>query len=196
MERQSTDIRQEQIKQAVIDIISTDGLKNLSTRNLAHRIGMSEGSIFRHFKTKKDIILSIFNDIQDNFIGELRKIAWSDEEPPIRLFKYLSATIKYHTDNKGANMLLFSEASYNNELELKSRLQQIFHDQKQFVSKIILDGVNAGIWDENVQVENIALMYMGIPLSMNMEMLLSGKNFQFDNFCNHMTQLLLKMLRK
>ena len=196
MERQSTDIRQEQIKQAVIDIIITDGLKNLSTRNLAHRIGMSEGSIFRHFKTKKDIILSIFNDIQDNFIGELRKIAWSDEEPSIRLFKYLSATIKYHTDNKGANMLLFSEASYNNDPELKNRLQQIFHDQKQFVSKIILDGVSAGIWDENVQVENVALMYMGIPLSMNMEMLLSGKNFQFDNFCNHMTQLLLKMLRK
>lgn len=196
MERQSTDIRQEQIKQAVIDIISTDGLKNLSTRNLAHRIGMSEGSIFRHFKTKKDIILSIFNDIQDNFIGELRKIAWSDEEPSIRLFKYLSATIKYHTDNKGANMLLFSEASYNNDPELKNRLQQIFHDQKQFVSKIILDGVSAGIWNENVQVENVALMYMGIPLSMNMEMLLSGKNFQFDNFCNHMTQLLLKMLRK
>ena len=196
MERQSTDIRQEQIKQAVIDIISTDGLKNLSTRNLAQRIGMSEGSIFRHFKTKRDIILSIFNDIQENFIGELRKVAWSDEEPSIRLFKYLSTTIKYHANNKGANMLLFSEASYNNDPELKNRLQQIFQDQKQFVSKIIMDGINTGIWDKNVLVENVALMYMGIPVSMNMEILLSGQNFQFDNFCNHMTQLLLKMLQK
>lgn len=196
MERQSTDIRQEQIKQAVIDIISTDGLKNLSTRNLALRIGMSEGSIFRHFKTKKDIIISIFNDIQDNFIGELKKIAGSDEEPSIRLTKYLSATIKYHTDNKGINMLLFSEASYKNDPELKKRLQQIFHDQKQFVMKIILDGIKSGIWDENVAVEDVALMYMGIPLAMNMEMLIGGKGVQFDNFCNNMILLLLKMLRK
>lgn len=196
MKRQSTDIRQEQIKQAVIDIITKDGLKNLSTRNLANHIGMSEGSIFRHFKTKKDIILSIFNDIQDNFIGELRKIAWSEEEPSVRLFKLLSATIKYHTDNKGANMLLFSEASYNNDPELKSRLQQIFHDQKQFVSKIILDGINAGIWDKDVHVENVALIYMGIPVSMNIEMLIGEKGFQFHDFCNHITQLLLKMLRK
>ena len=59
MERQNTDIRQEQIKQAVLDIIYTDGLKNLSTRNLANRIGMSEGAIFRHFSTKQDIIFSI-----------------------------------------------------------------------------------------------------------------------------------------
>ncbi|MCX6239147.1 MAG: TetR/AcrR family transcriptional regulator [Bacteroidia bacterium] len=196
MERQTTDIRQEQIKQAVIDIISTDGLKNLSTRNLAIRIGMSEGSIFRHFKTKKDIIISIFNDIQDNFIGELRQIAGSNESPTFRLTKYLSATIKYHTDNKGINMLLFSEASYKNDPELKKRLQQIFRDQKQFVMEIIEDGITSGIWDENVVVENVALMYMGIPLAMNMEVLIGGKGFQFDNFCSHMILLLLKMLRK
>jgi AcrR family transcriptional regulator len=196
MERQNTDIRQEQIKQAVIEIISTDGLKNLSIRNLAQRIGMSEGSIFRHFKSKKDIILSIFNDVQDNFIGELKRIAWSDDEPSIRLFKYLAATIKYHLDNKGTNMLLLSEAFYNNDPELKKRLEQIFHDQKQFVTKIVMDGIKEGIWAKNVQVENIALIYMGIPVSMNIEMLLGGESINFENFCNHMTQLLLKMLQK
>jgi AcrR family transcriptional regulator len=196
MERQSTDIRQEQIKQAVIDIISDNGIKNLSIKNLAERIGMSEGSIFRHFKSKNDIIISIFNDIQDNFISELRKIARSNEEPSIRLNNYLSATVKYHTENKGINMLLFSEASYKNDPELKKRLQQIFHDQKQFVKEIISDGISIGIWDENIVIENVALMYMGIPLAMNMEMLIGGKDFQFDNFCSHMILLLLKMLKK
>ena len=71
MTRKTTDIRQEEIKQAVLDIIYTDGLKNLSTHNLAKRIGMSEGSIFRHFPTKQDIILSIINDVQNDFIGQL-----------------------------------------------------------------------------------------------------------------------------
>ncbi len=196
MERQSTDIRQEQIKQAVIDIITTDGLKNLSIRNLALRIGMSEGNIFRHFKTKKDIILSIFNDILENFIGELKKIAWSEEEPSIRMFKYLSATIQYHVDNKGINMLLFSEASYNNDPEFKNLLQQIFHDQKQFIMKIITDGINTGIWNVDAQVESAALMCMGIPVSINMEMLIGKKDIQVDVFRHDMLQLLAKMLKK
>lgn len=196
MERQSTDIRQEQIKQAVLEIIYTDGLKNLSTRNLASHIGMSEGSIFRHFKTKQDIILSIITDVQTEFIGQLRKIATSVKEPGLRLHEYLCATVKYLTVNKGITMLLFSEASHNNDADLKNRLQQVFNQQKQLVSKIILDGIASGTWDESVPVENVAMLYMGIPISLNIELVLSGGEFHPDNFCNKMMQLLLKILNK
>jgi AcrR family transcriptional regulator len=196
MERQSTDIRQEQIKQAVLEIIYSDGLKNLSTRNLAKQIGMSEGSIFRHFKTKQDIILAIISDVQVEFIGQLRKIATSATEPVSRLHEYLCATVKYLTINKGITMLLFSEASHNNDTGLKNQLQQVFNQQKQLVSKIILDGIAIGIWNENVSVEDVAMLYIGIPVSLNIELVLSGGEFHPDNFCNRMMQLLLKMLRK
>ena len=173
MERQSTEIRQEQIKQAVLNIIYTDGLKNLSTRNLAKKIGMSEGSIFRHFPTKQDIVLSIIKDVQDEFIGKLRTIANSKLEPEQRLNDYLCQTVRYLTENKGITMLLFSEASHNNDAMLKTNLQQIFNNQKLLVSKIILDGIAIGQWDEGIAVENVAMIYMGIPVSLNIELVLS-----------------------
>jgi AcrR family transcriptional regulator len=196
MEHQSTEIRQEQIKQAVLDIIFTDGLKNLSTRNLAKRIGMSEGTIFRHFRTKQDIILSIITDVQDEFIGSLRNIANSSIEPEQRLHNFLCETVRYLTDNKGITMLLFSEASHNNDVTLKNNLRQIFNNQKMLVSKIILDGIAVGKWDESIAVENVAMLYIGIPVSLNIDMVLSGGEFHSDNFCSKMMQLLLKMLVK
>jgi AcrR family transcriptional regulator len=196
MERQSTEIRQEQIKQAVLDIIFTDGLKNLSTRNLAKKIGMSEGTIFRHFPTKQDIILSIIKDVQDEFIGSLRTIANSNQKPEKRLNDFLCKTVEYLTDNKGITMLLFSEASHNNDATLKSNLEQIFNNQKKLVSKIILDGIALGQWDESIAVENVAMLYMGIPVSLNIDLVLSGGEFHIDNFCSKMMQLLLKILNK
>lgn len=196
MNRQNTDIRQEQIKQAVLDIIYKDGLKNLSTRNLAKRIGMSEGAIFRHFQSKQDIILSIINDVQTDFIGQLRQVATSDLEPSDRLLKFLCSTVNYLTSNKGITMLLFSEATNNNDAELKSQLQQIFNSQKQLVSKIILDGIAEGIWNENTEVEYVAKLYIGIPVSLNIELVLSGGEFHADNFCSRMMQLILKILAK
>jgi len=196
MTRQSTEIRQEQIKQAVLDIIYTDGLKNLSTRNLAKRIGMSEGSIFRHFPTKQDIILSIIQDVQDEFIGSLRAIANSKLEPEKRLNDYLCETVKYLTDNKGITMLLFSEASHNNDEMLKMNLQQIFNNQKMLVSKIILDGIASGKWDESISVESVAMLYMGIPVSLNIDLVLHNGEFYADNYCTKMMQLILKMLKK
>ena len=196
MERQNTEIRQEQIKQALLDIIYTDGLKNLSTHNLAKRIGMSEGSIFRHFPTKQAIILSIIDDVQNDFIGQLREVSTTGEEPEKRLRKFICATIEYLVANKGITMLLFSEASHNNDVSMKKSLQQIFNSQKKLVSKIFLDGIAAGKWDESVPVENLAMLYMGIPVSLNIELILSGGEFHVDNFCNRMMQLLLKILNK
>ena len=196
MKRQSTEIRQEQIKQAVLDIIFTDGLKNLSTRNLAKRIGMSEGTIFRHFRSKQDITLAIIKDVQEEFIGALRTIANSTMEPEKRLHDFLCKTVMYLTDNKGITMLLFSEASHNNDVDLKSNLQQIFNNQKKLVSKIILDGIALGKWDEKIDIDEVAMLYMGIPVSLNIDLVLSGSEFHVDNFCSKMMHLLLKMLKK
>lgn len=196
MTRKTTDIRQEQIKQAVLDIIYTDGLKNLSTHNLAKRIGMSEGSIFRHFPTKQAIILSIINDVQNDFIGQLREVSTSDEDPEIRLRKFIYVTIEYLIANKGITMLLFSEASHNNDTAMKSQLQKIFNSQKKLVSKIFMDGIAAGTWDESIPVENLAMLYMGIPVSLNIELILRGGEFHVDNYCSMMMQLMLKILEK
>lgn len=79
---------------------------------------------------------------------------------------------------------------------MKSSLQQIFNNQKKLVSKIFLDGIAAGTWDESVPVENLAMLYMGVPVSLNIELILSGGEFHADNFCNRMMQLLLKILIK
>jgi len=196
MEKQSTEIRQEQIKQAVLDIIFTDGLKSLSTRNLAKRIGMSEGAIFRHFASKQDITLSIIKDVQTDFIGSLRDIANSNTRPEERLNRFLCQTVTYLTQNKGITMLMFSEASHNNDAALKNNLSQIFNNQKMLVSKIILDGIALGEWDESIPVENVAMIYMGIPVSLNIELVLNGGEFHIDNFCSKMMQLMLKMLNK
>ena len=196
MKRQSTEIRQEQIKQAVLDIIFTDGLKSLSTRNLAKRIGMSEGTIFRHFATKQDIILSIIADFQNELIGSLRAIANSKVESEQRLYDFLCTTVKYLTDNKGITILLLSEASHNNDAVLKNKLQQIFNSQKELIIKIIQDGIALGKWDESISVEDVATLYMGIPVSVNVNLVLDGGEFHLDNFCNRMMQLLLKILKK
>jgi len=196
MEKKSTEIRQEQIKQAVLDIIYNDGLKNLSTRNLAKRIGMSEGSIFRHFSTKQDIILSIIKDVQTDFIGSLRSVANSNVEPEERLNHFLHETVTYLTKNKGITMLMFSEASHNNDVVLKDSLLQIFNNQKKLVSKIILDGIAIGKWDESISVENIAMFYMAIPISRNIELILNSEQFHEEIFCHRMMQLMLKILQK
>lgn len=196
MERKTTELRQEEIKKAVLEIIHTDGLKSLSTRNLAKKINISEGAIFRHFPTKQAIILSIIEEVKTDFIGQLEKIANTKKPAPQKIEKLLCATVNYLISNKGITMLLFSEASYENDNTLKEQLQYIFNRQRQLVCNIVNDGIKEGIWDSGISTEYFATLYMGIPVSLNIELILKGKEFYADNFCKEMISILFKILNK
>ncbi|MCI0512282.1 TetR/AcrR family transcriptional regulator, partial [candidate division KSB1 bacterium] len=57
--------RKEQIINEGIQIIHENGFPALSIRELASRVGISEPAIYRHFKNKDDIIMSILDKMQE-----------------------------------------------------------------------------------------------------------------------------------
>jgi AcrR family transcriptional regulator len=196
MERKPTEIRQEEIKKALLQIIDSEGLHNLSTRKLAERVGVTEGALFRHFKSKRDMILSIIDGVEDVLMKSLQSVAMSNASSSERLFKFLCVHVQYLIENKGITMLLFSEAAHSNDTELKSRMLNVLNTQKQLAKKIIQDGIVNGEWDSALQVENVATLYMGIPISLNIELVLNPLGVNTENFCKRMMCLLERALRK
>ena len=196
MTRESTEVRQAQIKKAVLKIIANEGLHNLSTRKLANSIGLTEGAIFRHFPTKRDIIKGIMDDVSTDLIGALKKIVLSLEPSDKKLFAYLCKNVEYLKKNRGITILLFSEAAHLGDKELKGKLNLILTEQKIFIKKIVEDGINAGVWNKNINTEDFANLYLGIPITFNIEMILNSDNFVVDNFCKKMYSLLIKTLAK
>ncbi len=195
MTRESTDTRQEQIKRAVLEIIAEEGLHNISTRNLAKKIGFTEGAIFRHFSSKRDIIKGIMDDVANDLIGSLRSIVISPIKTEEKLFNYLCRNVKYLKENRGITILLFSEATHLGDKELKDKLNQILSEQKQFIIKMVKDGIAESIWDKNINPEDVAMLYMGIPITFNIELVLNKNGLNVDNFCKRMFNLILKALR-
>ena len=196
MERKSTKKRQEEIKKAVLDIIDKEGLHNLSTRKLAERVGVTEGALFRHFKSKRDMILAVVEEVEDVLMKALKEAATKDSPARDRLLDFLCTHVKYLIANKGITILLFSEAAHTNDPELKSRMLKILNGQKQLAKKIIQDGIVAGEWDSSLQVENVAMLYMGIPISLNIEIVLNPAGVDTQNFCKRMMCLLERTMKK
>ena len=129
-------------------------------------------------------------------IEKMKEIALQDTPPEKRLHTFMCYHINYLIKNKGITILLFSEATYLQDVELKEDLHEIFQSIKHYFSKIIIDGITPGQWDTNLSVESVANLYMSIPLTLNIEMNLQPyKGFQHD-FCEHMYILVRKVLDK
>lgn len=194
MNRKPTEIRQDEIKKAVLNIIKTEGIKSISTKNLAKYTGLSEGGIFRHFKAKRDIIIAIIDDVANDLIEKLRQISIEASNPKIRLFKYICSTINYLTENNGITILLFTEASHTNDEEMMEKLNYIFSSQRSLIGAIISDGIKQGIWDKTISIDDATMLYMGIPLTHNINLILSKGGTKKEEFCKKMMTLFERML--
>ena len=189
-------MRQEEIKEALYDIIVTEGIRRLSTKNLAERAGISEGTLYRHFKSKNAIFQSIAHDVEDELLVRLQKIALNDLPAEKRIKQFICEHYKYLTENRGINILLFSLASYNNDKQLLKTLSHIFHSQKKYFCKIIMDGMVHGEWDSSISPEKLSEFYMGIPTTLNIELNLEHGKKQGDKVCMQIYALIIRILEK
>jgi AcrR family transcriptional regulator len=194
MKKQNTKLRREQIKKAALEIIVCEGIGKLSTRNLAAKVGISEGAIFRHFKTKQDIILSIIEDVKENMLGAMKLVANEKKPANRRLFNMMCAQVKYILNNQGVNILLFSEAVHYNDSVLKKELKKILDEQKKILTEVIKDGIKEGIFDRNINVGDASMLYLGIPITLNIEIVLNRSKLDPESFCKRMLSLFFRVL--
>ncbi|MGI8314824.1 TetR/AcrR family transcriptional regulator [Halobacillus mangrovi] len=59
--------KQAQILQAAVEIFAEKGYASSSTSEIAARANVAEGTIFRHYKTKKDLLISIVTPFMTKF---------------------------------------------------------------------------------------------------------------------------------
>ena len=196
MPRKSTQIRQQEIKQAILDIISEEGLMGLTTRNLSGRIGLTEGALFRHFRSNREMLLAILEDVQHDLVERLREIAGAANPSSQRIVEFLCALVQYLTGHRGIALLLFSEAAHLNDMELREKICRMLTDIRLSLVKILGEGLETGEWKNKLPVEDVANLYMGIPLMLNAEMILNPQASRLDiaQLCVGMHRLILQLL--
>lgn len=76
-QRRRGDTRQ-RIQDVALELFVEQGYEKTSLREIAERLEVTKAALYYHFKTKEDIIISLFEDLTRP-IDEL--IAWAEEQP-------------------------------------------------------------------------------------------------------------------
>ena len=71
--RQNTVLRRKQIINTLGKLIVQYGSENVTVRRLAEAVGVTGGAIYRHFKSKKEILLFLVDLIEESLIGDIQR---------------------------------------------------------------------------------------------------------------------------
>ncbi|UOQ48909.1 TetR/AcrR family transcriptional regulator [Gracilibacillus caseinilyticus] len=127
--------KQAKIVQAAIEVFSEKGFAGASTSEIAKRAGVAEGTIFRHYKTKKDLLISIVLPVisklalpflADQFVKEvLEEEEYEDVDQFLRELIYN----RYHFVKKNLPLMkiVLQEMFYHSEI--KENLSEILTDK-------------------------------------------------------------------
>ncbi len=120
--------KQKLILEAAIESFAEKGYAATSTSEIAKKAGVAEGTIFRHYKTKKDLLLSIVAPMMAKLIApfvikDLNKVLNQDFES---LEDFLRAMIHNRAEFLNANIPLFKIVLQ--EIPFQPELQKQFKE--------------------------------------------------------------------
>jgi len=68
---EATEVRRRQIVAAARRLIVTRGAEHVTVRRIAKEVGLSEAAIYRHFRSKKDVLRLLLEDVEQDLIDDL-----------------------------------------------------------------------------------------------------------------------------
>lgn len=177
LEKLDTETRKKQIALAAFDIIALKGTKGLSISEISKKIGIVPSAIYRHFKSKDEILDAVIDLIKDGLTG-IAQTAQAESINPIEQLKQLVILhAKFIMSNKALPRIIFSEDVIAGK---NHRRDKVFEAQSAYISeikKIILRGQELGEIRQDIEPGSAAVLFIGIVLPAGIIWHMSSEQF-------------------
>ncbi len=153
--------RQIEIIQAATKLIGSKGIQNLTTKNLATEMGFSEPALYRHFKGKTDILVSVLDFYKYSLSKGMDAILSSEVSGMEKLQQILKFQFNHFAKNPAIVMVIFAETSFQYEKKLSNVVLNVLNRKKAMLEKIIILGQQDGSIRKDISPEHISSVFMG-----------------------------------
>jgi TetR/AcrR family transcriptional regulator, fatty acid metabolism regulator protein len=170
--------RQSEIIQTAIKLIGEGGIQALTIKNLSAEIGIAESALYRHFKSKTEVLNTLLDFLGFIIISHYENVYKLKISSFEKIKKMIAGQLKIFAENPPYAIVILSDGLYKNEKLLYDKIFKIMESAKSTFINIIDEGKSTGEIRKDVTSDQIAFIIMGsVRLTVN-QWSLSG--FSFD----------------
>jgi AcrR family transcriptional regulator len=158
---ETTHVRQQQIIDAARKLIIKYGSEHVTVRSIAKEVGFTEGAIYRHFQSKKDILSLLAENIEDELLADLSGSA-VDNSPLRKLELVLAGHLSGIERRRGVSFQVIAEILSFGDRNLNRKVSRIIERYVGRLKEILRDGVRAGEVREDLDLEAAATLLFGM----------------------------------
>jgi AcrR family transcriptional regulator len=142
-ERKPIGQRQKQIIDAARKLIIANGSEHITIKGIAQEVGISEAAIYRHFRSKRDILELLVNHIEQNLVKDITKANTSKYTSINTIDKALRSHISAIEQRKGIAFQVIAEIISLGDKELNNKVSKAINSYIDSLKDLLARGVNA-----------------------------------------------------
>lgn len=189
--------RQIEIMEAATARIDAYGIQNLTIKTLAADIGLSEPALYRHFKSKNDILLGLLNYFITGMKNRISNIpvnpnaAAGDE-----LRDIFKSQLQTFTDKPAIVSVIFAESIFHYDEGLSYKVSEIMELMHQYVNANIEKGQKAEQYGKLINASTLTTIILGGMRMIVLKWKLSGHKSNLMKDGKAVLEGILKMIEK
>ena len=141
-------VKQKEVREAILDatdsLLSRYGYKKMTIDDLAKEVGIGKGSVYLHFTSKEEIVLSHIDRIIEQLKGKLAAIARSDAKPEERLRKMLKTRVLHRFESVQHYTQNLNDLLAAIRPNFLARREMYFTEEARIFASVVEDGQQSG----------------------------------------------------
>lgn len=173
-----------------IEIIDELGILALSTREIAKRQGVSEATLFRHYKSKNELLIAVleyFIQFDEDIFLTTQKRGLAPKEAIVHFISLLSG---YYENYPAITSIMQMIDVLRYDSELGDKVKNIFNKRIELIKQLVEEAQLKGEIRQDMDSENIAIAISGFCRELCLKWRIENKKFSLKE----QTVLMLNVL--
>ncbi len=167
-------LKQQEIVNSARRIITSKGIEHLTIHEIAKDLRITDGAIYRHFKSKKAIISLLIDDIEETLLSAIESAAEKAGRPLEKLKSIFISHISYAEQKKGVSFIVINETLNFQSKDLQKKMFGVIHKYLKKIKEILLSGIGSGEFRKDVDAVSASIAFFGMVQSVVTLWALSG----------------------
>ena len=159
---ESTKVRQRQIVDAARKVIIKYGSEHVTVKRIANVVGISETAVYRHFKSKRDILLLLAEYIEQSLVEDIRRVTTEGHTALEVLDRALRSHLSDIERRRGISFQVIAEIISLGDKKLNFRILQAIEKYTSCLKEFLAEGVKSGEVREDIDLDAAATALFGI----------------------------------
>lgn len=153
--------RQQDLINAAMAIAAEDGFNRLTIRNIAAKIGVTEPAVYRHFRSKLELMQAIMEDLQAAIAPHFAALGSGEGSLKERLSAFIAGLFSALTSQQAYAPFLFSDEVFNAEPELRPVMLRIMQGNLSMLETSIQTLQKRGVCRRDIPASSLGPVLMG-----------------------------------